>query len=62
MAWPGWASEEENVKAIVVGYHEMGCTGLEAVVRHGFDVQAVFTYPDDPNESVPLESVAVVHA
>ncbi len=46
------------MKAVVFGYHEMGCLGLEALVAHGFDVTAVFTHRDDPREEVWWRSLA----
>src|SRR4029453_10173626 len=35
------------VSVVVLGYHEMGCTGLRALLRHGVPVSAGFTYRDD---------------
>ena len=49
-------------KAIVVAYHNMGCAGLEALLRSGINVVAVFTYPDDPNEAQWFRSVAELAA
>jgi UDP-4-amino-4-deoxy-L-arabinose formyltransferase/UDP-glucuronic acid dehydrogenase (UDP-4-keto-hexauronic acid decarboxylating) len=46
------------MRAIVFAYHEMGCVGLEALLRHGFDVVGVVTHTDDPNESAWFRSVA----
>ena len=46
------------MKAIVFGYHNMGCIGLELVHKAGFDVVAVFTHADDHNENRWFESVA----
>jgi len=36
----------------------MGCVGFDALVRHGFEVSAVFTHRDDPDEEVWWESLA----
>jgi methionyl-tRNA formyltransferase len=36
----------------------MGCLGFDALLRHGFDVVAVFTHEDDPHEVVWWGSVA----
>jgi len=44
--------------AIVAAYHDFGCVGLEELVRAGANVKAVFTYKDDPNESIWFRSVA----
>ena len=32
------------MKAIVLAYHNLGCLGLEALLKHGIEVQAVFTH------------------
>lgn len=48
--------------AIVAAYHNIGCAGLEALIRAGVDVKAVFTYADDPLESIWFRSVAEVAA
>lgn len=50
------------MKAVVLAYHNMGCRGLEALIRHGFDIAAVFTYRDDPQEAGWFDSVAEVAA
>ncbi len=47
-------------RAIVFGYHTMGCLGLEALGRHGFDVVAVLTHRDDPHEEVWWRSLAAL--
>ncbi len=46
------------MRAIVAGYHNMGCAGLDALISNGFDVVAVFTYADDPNEAIWFGSMA----
>jgi UDP-4-amino-4-deoxy-L-arabinose formyltransferase/UDP-glucuronic acid dehydrogenase (UDP-4-keto-hexauronic acid decarboxylating) len=46
------------VSVVVLGYHEMGCTGLRALLRRGVPVSAVFTYRDDPDENCWFGSVA----
>ncbi len=50
------------MKAVVLAYHNIGCVGLDALLRHGFDVQAVFTHKDDPRESIWFGSVAELAA
>ncbi len=50
------------MKAIVLAYHNLGCVGLEALLRHGIDVLAVFTHKDDPGETVWFRSVAELAA
>ncbi|MFV9614432.1 MAG: bifunctional UDP-4-amino-4-deoxy-L-arabinose formyltransferase/UDP-glucuronic acid oxidase ArnA [Gammaproteobacteria bacterium] len=46
------------MRAIVAGYHNMGCEGLEALIRNGYDVVAVFTYTDDADETIWFASMA----
>ena len=46
------------MRAVVVAYHEMGCAGIEALLRNGFDVAAVFTHRDDAGEALWFRSVA----
>ena len=46
------------MRALVFGYHTMGCVGFDALLRHGFDVAAVFTHADDPREEVWWGSLA----
>ena len=46
------------MKAIVLAYHNIGCTGIKALLAHGIDIAAVFTHRDDPNETVWFDSVA----
>jgi UDP-4-amino-4-deoxy-L-arabinose formyltransferase/UDP-glucuronic acid dehydrogenase (UDP-4-keto-hexauronic acid decarboxylating) len=46
------------MKTVVFAYHNMGLAGLDALVRHGFQIQAVFTHRDDPRENCWFGSVA----
>jgi UDP-4-amino-4-deoxy-L-arabinose formyltransferase/UDP-glucuronic acid dehydrogenase (UDP-4-keto-hexauronic acid decarboxylating) len=46
------------MKALVLAYHRIGCVGIEALLRHGFEIVAVFTHTDDPDEDVWFDSVA----
>ena len=48
------------MKTIVFAYSEFGCIGIEMLIKAGYDIQAVFTYRDDPNETVFYRSVAKV--
>ena len=50
------------MKAVVLAYHNIGCTGIRALLAHGFDIQAVFTHQNDPNENIWFESVAELAA
>lgn len=45
-------------KVVVAAYHNMGCVGIRALQRCGFDIQAIFTYADDPQEAIWFDSVA----
>jgi len=45
------------MKAVVFAYHNMGITGLEALLNHGFDIVAIFTHEDDPDENCWFGSV-----
>jgi UDP-4-amino-4-deoxy-L-arabinose formyltransferase/UDP-glucuronic acid dehydrogenase (UDP-4-keto-hexauronic acid decarboxylating) len=46
------------MKAVVFAYHNMGCAGIQALRRSGFEIQAIFTHTDDPGESNWFDSVA----
>ncbi|MCJ7810496.1 MAG: formyltransferase, partial [Desulfobulbaceae bacterium] len=46
------------MKAIVLAYHNIGCAGIRALLRNGFEIAAVFTHNDDPKEKIWFESVA----
>jgi UDP-4-amino-4-deoxy-L-arabinose formyltransferase/UDP-glucuronic acid dehydrogenase (UDP-4-keto-hexauronic acid decarboxylating) len=46
------------MRAVVFAYHDIGCVGLEALLHHGYEVVAVFTHRDDPQESLWFRSVA----
>jgi len=50
------------MKAIVLAYHNIGCRGIEALLKHGFEIVAVFTHADDPNENTWFDSVAELAA
>ncbi|MBL7225857.1 MAG: bifunctional UDP-4-amino-4-deoxy-L-arabinose formyltransferase/UDP-glucuronic acid oxidase ArnA [Desulfobacteraceae bacterium] len=46
------------MKTVVLAYHTIGCRGIEALLRNGFKIAAVFTHKDDPDENIWFESVA----
>lgn len=46
------------MKTVVAAYHDVGCEGLKALLRNGYDVQAVFTYKDASGENIWFSSVA----
>src|SRR6267143_5998633 len=50
------------MKAVVFAYHDIGCQGMEALLKHGFEIAAVFTHADDPKEYRFFESVAELAA
>jgi UDP-4-amino-4-deoxy-L-arabinose formyltransferase/UDP-glucuronic acid dehydrogenase (UDP-4-keto-hexauronic acid decarboxylating) len=50
------------MKALVLAYHDIGCTGIRALLTHRFEIQAVFTHEDDPGENVWFDSVAELAA
>ncbi len=46
------------MRAIALAYHDTGVVGLEALLRHGFEIAGVFTHVDDPGETPWGASVA----
>lgn len=50
------------MKAIVLAYHNIGCVGIKALLQNGFEIAAVFTHTDDPQENVWFQSVAELAA
>ncbi|MEI6420678.1 MAG: bifunctional UDP-4-amino-4-deoxy-L-arabinose formyltransferase/UDP-glucuronic acid oxidase ArnA [Lentisphaerota bacterium] len=46
------------MRTVVFAYNNIGCTGIEALVKNGFDVAAVFTHGDDPGEKIWFRSAA----
>ena len=50
------------MKAVVLGYHNIGCAGMEALLRNGISIPAVFTHRDDPKETIWFRSVAELAA
>jgi UDP-4-amino-4-deoxy-L-arabinose formyltransferase/UDP-glucuronic acid dehydrogenase (UDP-4-keto-hexauronic acid decarboxylating) len=45
------------MKAVVFAYHNIGIVGLEALLREKFDIQAIFSHLDDPDENIWFGSV-----
>lgn len=45
------------MKTVVFAYHNMGLAGLEALTRHCYDIETVFTHEDDPGENCWFGSV-----
>ncbi|MGD9161190.1 MAG: bifunctional UDP-4-amino-4-deoxy-L-arabinose formyltransferase/UDP-glucuronic acid oxidase ArnA [Desulfobacteraceae bacterium] len=50
------------MKTIVLAYHNIGCAGIKALLSHGYDIKAIFTHKDDPNENIWFDSVAELAA
>jgi Methionyl-tRNA formyltransferase len=46
------------MKAVVFAYHDMGCTGIQALLDAGYDIAAIFTHPDNAQENHFFGSVA----
>ena len=46
------------MNAIVLAYHNIGCIGIESLLRNGFNISAIFTHKDDPAENIWFKSVA----
>jgi UDP-4-amino-4-deoxy-L-arabinose formyltransferase/UDP-glucuronic acid dehydrogenase (UDP-4-keto-hexauronic acid decarboxylating) len=50
------------MKAVVLAYHNIGCIGIDALLQNGFDILAVFTHRDNPQENIWFDSVAELAA
>ena len=50
------------MKTIVLAYHNIGCVGIRALIENGFEIAAVFTHKDDPEETIWFDSVAALAA
>ncbi len=50
------------MKCVVLGYHNIGRVGIEALLEAGFEIAAVFTHRDNPNENIWFGSVAELAA
>ena len=46
------------MKAVVLAYGNIGCVGIKALQKHGFEIAAVFTHRDHPQETIWFDSVA----
>ena len=46
------------MKAVVLAYQNIGCAGIQALIRNGFEISAVFTHKDDAKENIWFDSVA----
>lgn len=45
------------MRTVVFAYHNMGLAGLEALVRAGYEIAAIFSHEDDPAENCWFGSV-----
>ncbi len=50
------------MKAVVLAWHNMGCTGIESLREAGFEIAAVFTHRNDPGEKIWFRSAAELSA
>lgn len=50
------------MKVVVLAYNNIGCVGLKTLLAQGFEVAAVFTHHDDPQENLWFDSVAELAA
>ncbi|MDA3790407.1 MAG: bifunctional UDP-4-amino-4-deoxy-L-arabinose formyltransferase/UDP-glucuronic acid oxidase ArnA [Desulfobacula sp.] len=46
------------MKTIVFAYHDIGCIGIKTLLKNNFNIAAVFTHVDNPDENIWFESVA----
>lgn len=46
------------MKTVVFAYHNMGITGLNALLDDGWQIQAIFSHADDPDETQWFASVS----
>lgn len=47
-----------SANAVVFAYHDIGCAGIETLLASGYEIAAVFTHADDPQENTFYGSVA----
>jgi len=50
------------MRAVVLAYHDVGCEGIEGLLRNGVDIAAIYTHADDPAEATWFRSVAELGA
>ncbi|MGE4564455.1 MAG: bifunctional UDP-4-amino-4-deoxy-L-arabinose formyltransferase/UDP-glucuronic acid oxidase ArnA [Victivallaceae bacterium] len=50
------------MKCVVLAYHNIGRAGIEALLKAGYQIEAVFTHRDNPNENIWFGSVAELAA
>ncbi len=50
------------MKTIVFAYHDMGCAGINALLKAGFTISAIYTHADTASENHFFGSVARIAA
>jgi UDP-4-amino-4-deoxy-L-arabinose formyltransferase/UDP-glucuronic acid dehydrogenase (UDP-4-keto-hexauronic acid decarboxylating) len=50
------------MRTVVLAYSNIGCVGIKALLKHGFEIAMVFTHKDDPQERIWFDSVAELAA
>ncbi|HBT96592.1 MAG TPA: bifunctional UDP-glucuronic acid oxidase/UDP-4-amino-4-deoxy-L-arabinose formyltransferase [Desulfobulbaceae bacterium] len=50
------------MKAVVLAYHNIGCAGIKALLALGYEIAAIFTHRDNPQENTWFDSVAELAA
>src|SRR5512136_287276 len=50
------------MRTVVLAYSNIGCVGIKALLKHGFEIAMVFTHKDDPKEKIWFDSVAELAA
>jgi len=50
------------MNTVVLAYHNIGCVGIHALLNNGFNISAVFTHKDGPQENIWFDSVAKLAA
>ena len=50
------------MKSVVFAYHDIGCTGIIALLNAGIKISAIFTHTDNINENIFFRSVAKLAA
>jgi UDP-4-amino-4-deoxy-L-arabinose formyltransferase/UDP-glucuronic acid dehydrogenase (UDP-4-keto-hexauronic acid decarboxylating) len=50
------------MKTVVFAYHSIGCAGINSLIEEGFEILAIFTHTDHPDENIWFDSVAELAA
>ncbi|MDD2463074.1 MAG: bifunctional UDP-4-amino-4-deoxy-L-arabinose formyltransferase/UDP-glucuronic acid oxidase ArnA [Desulfobulbus sp.] len=50
------------MKVVVLAYHNIGCAGIRALLANGYEIEAIFTHRDNPQENIWFNSVAELAA